>query len=173
MSRPAAGWNIRRKLVLAFCSLALLPTLTLTLVAHAVASRALETNARRYSHDIMFQAGATMDSRLQKVEEISFNVLIDRDIQKALDAANQGGVGALEGARLANSAQAVLEAQVLFHDEINAIWVEALSGQRVELDKARLGIGPATVPRDQLAAAAGALCGRAARPRGGPSTSAG
>ena len=155
MSRPAAGWNIRRKLVLAFCSLALLPTLTLTLVAHAVASRALETNARRYSHDIMFQAGATMDSRLQKVEEISFDVLIDRDIQKALDAANQGGVGALEGARLANSAQAVLEAQVLFHDEINAIWVEALSGQRVELDKARLGIGPATVPRDQLAAAAG------------------
>ena len=155
MRRPTARWNIRRKLVLAFCSLALLPTVCLTLVAYAVGSRAWETNARRYSHDIMFQAGATMDSRLQKVEEISFNVLIDRDIQKALDAANQGGVGAFESARLANSAQAVLESQVLFHDEINAIWVRALSGQRIELDKARLGIGPATVPKDQLVAAAG------------------
>ncbi len=155
MRRPTTHWNIRPKLVLAFCSLALLPTLTLTFVAHAVASQALEANARRFSHDIMFQAGATMDSRLQKVEEISFNVVIDRDIQKALDAANHGEVDALEGTRLVNNAQSVLEAQVLFHDEINAIWVEASSGQRVALDKARLGLGPATVPQDQLTAAAG------------------
>ncbi|MFT3886624.1 MAG: sensor histidine kinase [Arachnia sp.] len=155
MPEPARGWNIRRKLVVAFCALALLPTLCLALVSYVVASRALEANARRYSHDIMFQAGATMDSRLQKVEEISFNVLIDRDIQRTLDAANTGGLGALEGSRLATAARGVLEAQVLFHDEINAIWVEADGGQRIELDKARLGLGPATVPRDLLVAAAG------------------
>jgi two-component system sensor histidine kinase YesM len=142
-TRPSfvSDWNIRRKLLAATCLLTLVPTLALTVFSYAIASNSLEHKVREYSHDILFQTTTTMEDRLQKIDEISFSVAIDPDVQANLASADDPAVSDLEKTRVEASVKSVLSSQVLFHDDVNAIFLTSNGGRTFELDKTRRGPG--------------------------------
>ncbi|MCW5953328.1 MAG: cache domain-containing protein, partial [Propionibacteriaceae bacterium] len=128
MIKAISGWEIRRKLLTAFCLIGLLPVLLLAFFSYAVASGAIEQKVRQYSHDILYQATTTLQLRLQTIEDMSFNVALDNSTQHSLEAVARGNLSAYENTRIQTSIQSVMAAEVLFHDEITAIFVVSAKG---------------------------------------------
>jgi two-component system sensor histidine kinase YesM len=136
-----AGWGIHQKLLTAFVTLILLPVFALAAFSYLIASRTIEEKANRYSHDILFQTTKTMESRLKKIEDVSLNVILNEDLQSLLPEVNRGRLSEFERARIQTTIQGVLASQVLFQDEVNAIFVVSNSGNVFSLDKTKQHYG--------------------------------
>jgi hypothetical protein len=76
--------GIRDKLLLLFVSLISLPVSIVTIRSYYVSYGIIEEKTNQYSHDILYQTTKMAESRLEKMESISFNVAFDKSIQEML-----------------------------------------------------------------------------------------
>lgn len=127
--------GLRGKLLLCFFTLIMIPCLLISVCAYTVSSRIIEGKTSRYSHDILRQTTHVLDSRVNQLESISFNIFVDTEVQGALRAVNGGAADDYAVSRYRNIVESSLAAQILYHDEIRAARVIALDGTVFRLDK--------------------------------------
>jgi len=132
-----ADLGIRDKLLLSFALLISVPVLFIAFRSLSISSAIIEQKTNQYSHDILQQVSKTMETRLEKIEDISFNVTMNKEVQEMLFAVKSGALDAYEASRISTRIESILSAHVLYHDEINAIYVVSDGGFVYELDKTK------------------------------------
>lgn len=133
--------SIRRKLLLSFMALVIVPVLIIALRSYSVSRAVVEDKANRYSHDILYQTTKTMVARLSKVEDISFNIGFNREVQSALLGAAGGGLSLYSAAQTTTQIEEILSTHALYYNEINAIYIVSNGGYIYELDKTKQQYG--------------------------------
>ena len=133
--------GIRDKLLLLFVSLISLPVSIATIRSYYVSYGIIEEKTNQYSHDILYQTTKMAESRLEKMESISFNVTFDKSIQELLLETSNGKTDAYRENQVRSRIEAVLSSQVLYNDEINAIYVISSQGSVYELNKTKQPYG--------------------------------
>jgi two-component system sensor histidine kinase YesM len=133
--------GIRDKLFLSFLFLISIPVLVIAVRSSIISSSIIEQKTKRYSHDILYQTTKTMETRLEKIEDISFNIIMNQEVQQMLSSANSGRLDEYEAAQTSIRMEKILSSHVLYHDEINAIYAISFGGYVYELDKTKQRYG--------------------------------
>jgi two-component system sensor histidine kinase YesM len=139
--RRFSDLGIRDKLLLLFVSLISLPVSIVTIRSYYVSCGIIEDKTNQYSHDILYQTTKMAESRLEKMESISFNVIFDKDVQEMLLAASNGEMDAYKANQVRTRIEAILSSQVLYNDEVNSIYVVSSRGAVYELNKTKQPYG--------------------------------
>lgn len=139
--RRFADLGIRNKLLLSFVLLISVPVLIIAIRSFMASGRIIEQKTNQYSHDILYQVTKTMEARLEKIEDISFNIIMNQDVQASLLNAGTRQLEPYEANLVRTRIESVLSSQVLYHDEINAIYVVSSDGYVYELDKTKQHYG--------------------------------
>jgi Predicted signal transduction protein with a C-terminal ATPase domain len=133
--------SIRYKLLLAFFILSILPVLFIAIGSYGISSKVIEKKTAQFSHDILIQTKKTMENHLEKIEDISFNIFINSKFQELMLKASEGTLDEYEGSKLKTEIEDILSSQVLYHDEINAIFVVSDGSYIYKLDKTKQNYG--------------------------------
>lgn len=133
--------GIKDKLFMSFILLISMPVLVITIGSYTVSSDIIEQKTKKYSYDILYQITKTMETRLDKIEDISFNITMNQETQNMLLDANTGQLGAYEASRISTRMEMILSSHVLYHDEMNAIYIVSFGGYVYELDKTKQKYG--------------------------------
>ena len=147
--------KIRNKLLLAFLVLSFVPMLLIASINYGMSKRVLEEKTNRYSHDILLQAAGNIENKLDKIEDISFSILFDTELQSQLQKAKDGRLDAYERSRVQTGVESVLAAQILYHNEIDAAFVASVGGYVYALDKTKQGYGVLEQEKDTILDAGG------------------
>ena len=129
--------SIRVKLLICFCLLIIIPVSFVAWYCYGVSHDIIEEKTDRYSHDILFQTTQNLTNRVEKIEDISFNIFINPDIQSMLLSAAERQLSDYEASRYTTQIESILAAQTLYHDEVNAIYIISSAGYTYELDKTK------------------------------------
>jgi two-component system sensor histidine kinase YesM len=155
--RRFSGLGIRDKLLLLFVSLISLPVSTLAIRSYDVSSGIIEDKTNQYSHDILYQTTKMAESRLEKMEGISFNVVFDKYVQETLLAASNSEMDAYEENQVRTRIEAILSSQVLYNDEVISIYVVSSRGSVYELNKTKQSFGLMAERMDEIREAKGGV----------------
>ncbi len=135
--RPVSDWGIRVKLLVSVSLLITVPVLVIAIGSFRVSSKIVENKVNQYSHDILYQTTKTMETRLEKIEDISFNIMMNNQVQSILLDEMSRTLEPLEENQIRIQMENILSSQVLYHNEINAIYVISFGGHVYELDKTK------------------------------------
>ena len=141
--------KIRQKLMLSFMILIIIPIIIIVTISSTVSIRIIKTKTNQYSHDILFQTTKTLETRLEKIEDISFNIVFNQTVQDLLLRAQYGELSQYEASLITTSIESILASHVLYHNEISAIYVVSNGGYIYELNKTKQVYG---LMEDQLEA---------------------
>lgn len=133
--------KIQNKLLLAFLGLSFFPMLLIAATNFAVSKSVLEEKTSRYSHDILMQAAVNIESKLDKIEDISFSILFDTELQSLLQKATLGTMDEYEQSRIQTGVESVLASQILYHNEIDAAFVVTANDLIYCMDKTKQNYG--------------------------------
>ena len=133
--------KIRKKLMLSFTLLIIFPIVIIVAISSTVSIEIIKAKTDSYSHDMLFQTTKTLETRLEKIEDISFNIVFNQDVQDMLLRARNGGLTQYEANRMRSSIESILASHVLYHDEIDAIYVISTGGYVYELNKTKQSYG--------------------------------
>ena len=115
--------GIRDKLLLLFILLISLPVLIIAIRSYYVSSNIFEEKTNKYSHDILYQTTKMAESRLDKIEDISFTVAMNQEVQDTLLTVSTEKLDDYEETQVIRRMETFLSSQVLDHNEIEAIYV--------------------------------------------------
>ncbi len=135
--RRFSDLGIRDKLLLLFVSLISLPVSIVAIRSYYVSSGIIEDKTNQYSHDILYLTTKMVESRLEKMESISFNVAFDKYVQEMLLATSNREMDAYEENQVRTRIEAILSSQVLYNNEVNSIYVVSSRGSIYELNKTK------------------------------------
>ncbi|MFT4006286.1 MAG: sensor histidine kinase [Lacrimispora sp.] len=157
MREKFSNLGIRTKLLISVILLVTVPVLVIARGSFLVSSRIVEQKTNQYSHDILYQTAKTMESRLDKIEDISFNISFHNDVQNILLEEMGGRRDPFEESQVRLRMESVLSSHVLYHDEINAIYVVSFgkAGSVYELDKTKQKYGLMEDHLEKIRAGAG------------------
>lgn len=147
--------KIQNKLLLAFLGLSFFPMLLIAGTNFAASKSILEEKTSRYSHDILMQATVNIESKLDKIEDISFSILFDTELQNLLQKAAANSLDAYEQSRIQTGVESVLASQILYHDEIDAAFVVTAGNSIYQMDKTKQNYGVLEQRRDEILEAGG------------------
>ena len=133
--------KIRRKLMLSFMLLIIAPIIIIVIISTTISIEIIKIKTDRYSHDMLFQITKTFETRLEKIEDISFNIVFNQEVQDMLHKAQNGGLSQYDASLITTSIESILASQVLYHNEIYAIYVISTGGYVYELNKTKQGYG--------------------------------
>jgi len=149
LSEKFFNLDIRNKLLMSFIVLITVPLLIGVFQSYSVSRRIIERKTSQYSHDILYQTSKTLEARLEKLEDISFSIVFNNEIQRDITNKNIEQMDSFERHALSSEIEGILSSHVLYHDEINAIYLVSFAGQVYELDKTKQKYG---ILEDYLAA---------------------
>src|SRR5258708_26264628 len=136
--RSLLDLGFRDKLILLFVSLISLPVLIITTRSYLVSSAIIEEKTNQYSHDILYQTTKMVETRLAEIEDISFNVFTNPDVQDMLLAFSRGQPDEYEANRARIRMEAILSSQVLYKNEVMDIYIVSFGrGYKFELNKTK------------------------------------
>ena len=133
--------KIRQKLMLSFTLLIIMPVTIIAIINSTVSIEIIRARTDRYSHDMILQTAKTLETRLEKIEDISFNIAFHQDVQSMLLRARYGGLSQYEESLIRNNIESILISNIIYHQEIYAIYVISISGYIYELNKTRQKYG--------------------------------
>ncbi|MCX7711775.1 MAG: sensor histidine kinase [Clostridia bacterium] len=83
---------IRSKLTLSFLLLIIFPVMLIGLFSFQRSSELLKHKTEQYTKDVLMETSNNIEVKLREIERLSFQVVYNQDIQRALKAANHGGI---------------------------------------------------------------------------------
>jgi len=133
--------KIRRKLMLSFMLLIIIPIVIIAIISTTISIEIIKIKTDRYSHDMLFQITKTFETRLEKIEDISFNIVFNQEVQDMLFKAQNGRLSQYDASLIRRSIESILASQVLYHNEIYAIYVISTGGYVYQLNKTKQDYG--------------------------------
>src|SRR5690554_2382536 len=109
--------GIRDKLFLSFILFISIPLLVIALRSYIVSRNIIEQKTEKYSYDILYQTTKTMETRLEKIEDISFNIIMNQEVQNMLLDASTGSFDDYKSAQVRIRMETILSSHVLYHAE--------------------------------------------------------
>lgn len=115
--------NLKTKLILSFVILILFVSIVVSTVSIFIFSSMIKEKTDKYINDITMQTTNNLQHNIDKIEEITFNILSNSEIQKDLRTANNATLGDLEKLQISNNIKKILEIHGLFNDDIISLSV--------------------------------------------------
>jgi two-component system sensor histidine kinase YesM len=141
LSKRFSDLGLRKKLLIIFISLITIPVSIIAIRSYGVSSIIIESKTNQYSHDLLFQITKMVESRLAKIEDISFNVGMNPEVQELLSTVGMRKMDPYDANQARTRIEAVLSSQVLYNQEINSIFVVSFNGYVYELNKTKQAYG--------------------------------
>ncbi|WP_319561419.1 sensor histidine kinase [Marispirochaeta sp.] len=133
--------SIAKKLFISFAVFISLPVIIIASRGFLVFSDFFEEKITEYSHDILYQVSKTMESKLEKIGQISFSIIINQDIQDSLYSLANMEPDDYELIKIRNTLENILASYVLYHPEISATFLLAEQGEIYGIDKLKQNYG--------------------------------
>jgi two-component system, sensor histidine kinase YesM len=133
--------SIAKKLFISFAVFISLPVIITASRGFLVFSDFFEEKITEYSHDILYQVSKTMESKLEKIGQISFSIIINQDIQDSLYSLANMEPDDYELIKIRNTLENILASYVLYHPEISATFLLAEQGEIYGIDKLKQNYG--------------------------------
>ncbi len=105
----------------------------------SLSKKIITEKTSRYSHDILVQTAKNMSSRIDKIEDISFSIFVDREVQSGLQKVNESVLDEYEKSQIKANIESVLASQILYHNEISAVFLTSSDNSIYMLDKTKQG----------------------------------
>lgn len=135
VSGLTARLGLRTKLFIAFAVFVTIPLVSIAFRSFTTSSAIIYDKASQYTHDILSQTAMTLESRIGKIEDVSFSVILNPDVQETLLDMSRRDPDALDDAQNRRKLEGVLASHVFYHQEIDAIILTSTDGKTYELDK--------------------------------------
>ena len=149
--------GIRTKLLCSFIILVSMPVIIIAGRSYNTSSSLIEAKTNQYSHDILYQTTKTMETRLDKIEDISLNIITNQEVQSMLLRADAGNLDDYTASQFRSRMETILASHVLFHDEINAVYVVSTGDYVYELDKTKQNYGIMGTHLEEIMEASGSV----------------
>lgn len=130
---------IRQKLGLSYLILIILPVLLIGLFSFYRSSSLIREKTRQYTKDILMETGNNIEVKLREVERLSFQIITNPEIQKALKQANRNFEYEYDRVSWERTVDLLLRGYISSDTDIAAIQIIALKDTTYY-------INPASVP---------------------------
>ncbi len=130
---------IRQKLGLSYLILIILPVLLIGLFSFYRSSSLIREKTRQYTKDILMETGNNIEVKLREVERLSFQIITNPEIQKALKQANKNFEYEYDRVSWERTVDLLLRGYISSDTDIAAIQIIALKDTTYY-------INPASVP---------------------------
>ncbi len=127
--------GFRYQLVLSFGILIILVGISITLGLSYCFTETYKHSAVKYIEDISRQTVNNMDIKIQRIEQISREILSNSIVQSDLRRVNTDTLTAYQTNLIRSEIRTELSSKTLFEDNISEISVQALNGERFQTSK--------------------------------------
>ena len=127
--------GFRYQLVLSFGILIILVGISITLGLSYCFTETYKHSAVKYIEDISRQTVHNMDIKIQRIEQISREILSNSIVQSDLRRVNTDTLTAYQTNLIRSEIRTELSSKTLFEDNISEISVQALNGERFQTSK--------------------------------------
>lgn len=126
-----SNMNLKSKLILLVVTLILFISICISGISVFIFSSKIKQKTDKYIDDITMQATNNLQNNINKIEEITFNILSNRDIQSSLRIANKSSITDLEKIEVNKNIRDILDIYGLFNNDI--ISLSVISNSNIEI----------------------------------------
>lgn len=127
--------SIRNKLAVCFVLVIILPVTAISFATLNIAKHLLDQKTQNYLNNVVVQTVHNVENELRKIEDLSFLILSNSDLQENLNKANEPTNPEYDDVVLKRQIERLLTSFVLFNDQVEAITLVSGSGKIYRVNK--------------------------------------